>query len=94
MNLSTKQKETHRHREQTCGCQGETVLWERWIDSLESAYVNKYIQSIEWINNEVFLYSIGNYSVSCDKLYLKEYEKGCIYIYIYIFLNLFAVQQK
>ena len=23
MNLSTKQKETHRNREQTCGCQGE-----------------------------------------------------------------------
>ena len=22
MNLSTKQKQTHRHREQTCGCQG------------------------------------------------------------------------
>ena len=22
MNLSTKQKLTHRHREQTCGCQG------------------------------------------------------------------------
>jgi len=21
MNLSTKQKQTHRHREQTCGCQ-------------------------------------------------------------------------
>ena len=23
MNLSTKQKQTHRHREQTCGCQVE-----------------------------------------------------------------------
>ena len=23
MNLSTKQKQTQRHREQTCGCQGE-----------------------------------------------------------------------
>ena len=22
MNLSTKHKQTHRHREQTCGCQG------------------------------------------------------------------------
>ena len=22
MNLSAKQKQTHRHREQTCGCQG------------------------------------------------------------------------
>ena len=25
MDLSTKQKQTHRHREQTCGCQG--VWW-------------------------------------------------------------------
>ena len=23
MNLSVKQKQTHRYREQTCGCQGE-----------------------------------------------------------------------
>ena len=46
MNLSTEQKQTHRHREQTCGCQGEgggegwtgglgleytqCVLWDGW----------------------------------------------------------------
>ena len=23
MNLSTEQKQTHRHKEQTCGCQGK-----------------------------------------------------------------------
>ena len=28
MNLSMKQKQTHRHREQTCGCQGGEG-WER-----------------------------------------------------------------
>jgi len=28
MNLSIKQKQTHRHREQTCGCQGEG--WREW----------------------------------------------------------------
>ena len=28
MNLFTKQKQTHRHREQTCGCQGGRG-WER-----------------------------------------------------------------
>ena len=28
MNLSTKQKQTHRHRQQTCGCQGG-VAWGR-----------------------------------------------------------------
>ena len=33
MNLSMKQKQTHRHREQTCGCQGGGG-WEGWIGSL------------------------------------------------------------
>ena len=28
INLSTKQKKTHRHREQICGCQGG-VVWVR-----------------------------------------------------------------
>ena len=28
MNISMKQKQTHRHREQTCGCQGGEE-WER-----------------------------------------------------------------
>ena len=29
MNLSTKQKQTQRHREQTCGCPGAGVMeWE------------------------------------------------------------------
>ena len=32
MNLSMKQKETHRYREQTCGCQGESK--EEWIGNL------------------------------------------------------------
>ena len=34
MNLSTKQEQTHRHRGQTCGCQGDGVgggmEWEVW----------------------------------------------------------------
>ena len=25
MNLSAKQRETHRHREETCGCQGREI---------------------------------------------------------------------
>ena len=32
MNLSTKQKQTHRHREQTCGCQGEGGRVRRGMD--------------------------------------------------------------
>ena len=30
MNLPMEQKQTHRHREQTCGRQGEG-LWEDWV---------------------------------------------------------------
>ena len=58
MNLSMKKKQTHRHREQTCGCQGggeEGGLdWEFGVSRCKLLY-------IEWINNKVLLYSIGNY---------------------------------
>ena len=31
MNLSTKQKQTHGYREQTCGCQGRGgKKWDEW----------------------------------------------------------------
>ena len=43
MSLSTKQKQTHRHREQTCGCQGEGMVGKGWIESLGLAYANYYI---------------------------------------------------
>ena len=39
MNLFTKQ--THRHREQTCGCQGGGV-WEGWSGSLGLADAKYY----------------------------------------------------
>ena len=54
MNLPMKQKQTHRHREQTCGCQWVSVVgwWKGLMRSLG-----------EWINNEVLLYS----AVSCNK---------------------------
>ena len=32
MNLSAKQKQTHKHKEQICGCQGG--MGEGWIGSL------------------------------------------------------------
>ena len=34
VNLSVKQKQTHRHREQTCDCQVGGVWGEGWIGSL------------------------------------------------------------
>ena len=45
------EKQTHRHREQTCGCQGGQS------GSLGLADTNYYR---EWINNKVLLYSTGN----------------------------------
>ena len=61
MNLSTKQKQTQRLREQTCGCQagkgGEGGMdWESGISRCKLLY-------IEWINNKVLLYSTGNSTV-------------------------------
>ena len=55
MNLSTKQ--THRHREQTCGCQGRGgggTDWGFGISRCKLLY-------IEWVNNKVLLYITGNY---------------------------------
>ena len=58
MNLSMKQKQTHRHREQTCGCQGGGVGggmdWEFGISRCKLLY-------IERISNKVQLCSTGNY---------------------------------
>ena len=34
MNLFTKQKQTHRNREQSCGCQGVDGVGEGWTGSL------------------------------------------------------------
>ena len=58
MNLSTKQKPTHRQREQTCGCQGGWGVggrrdWEFEISRCKLVYT-------EWINNKVLLYSTEN----------------------------------
>ena len=43
MNLSTKQKQTPRHREQICGYQGEGGLGEGRIGSLGLVDANYYI---------------------------------------------------
>ena len=45
MNLYMRQKQTHRPREQVCGCQGGDVLGEGWIRSLGLADANYYTQS-------------------------------------------------
>ena len=43
MNISTQQKQSHRYREQTCGCQGAGEVGEGWIWSLELADANYYV---------------------------------------------------
>ena len=61
MNLSMKQKQTHKYREQTCGCRNGGwggMNWESGISRCKLAY-------IEWINNKVLLYSTGNYIQCC-----------------------------
>ena len=74
MNLSTKQ--TYRHREQTCGCQGGGMYWEFGISRYKLLYM-------EWVNNKVPLYSTEDYMhypVINDNG--KEYENECLYIYM------------
>ena len=84
MNIFMKQKQTHRHSDQTCGCQGgwgEGRNWESGISRCKLLY-------IEWINNKVLLYSTGNYIQSPGINHNgKEYFKRlCVYIYIYIYV--------
>ena len=78
MNLSTKQKQTHRQRKQTCNCQGgrgrEGMGWTGSLGLVDANY-------LEWINNEVLLHSTGNYiqslGVDHDGRY---YKKENVYI--------------
>lgn len=44
MNITTKQKQTHRYTEQTYSCQGEGGAEKRKTGRLELADVNYYIQ--------------------------------------------------
>ena len=73
-NLSMKQ--THRHREETCDCQGEGKDWEFGISRCK-------ILHIGWINNKVLLNSIGNYT-QCLVINHNGTENKNICIYIYM----------
>ena len=58
INLSTKQKQTHKHREQICGGQGvgggSGMAWEFGVGRC------KLLHS-EWISNEVLVTAPGSY---------------------------------
>ena len=65
MNLSTKQKQTHRHREQTCGCQGEGG-WGRnglgvWDQQMQTSIYRMDKQQGPTVEHR------EPYSISCDK---------------------------
>ena len=73
-NLGAGQKQTHRRREQTCGCQGGGGRggkdWEFGISRCKLLYTG-------WTNNRVLLYSTGNYIQSPGINHNgKEYEKS------------------
>ena len=67
MNLSTKQKQNNRHREQTCGCQGrEWVGWGRdglgvWDQQMQTTIYRMDKQQGPNVQHREL------YSVSCDK---------------------------
>ena len=58
MNYSTNQKQTHRHREQTCSCQGG---WSGGGLEGEAGVSRCKLLHIEWRNKDL-LYSTGGYS--------------------------------
>ena len=56
MYLSTKEKHSHRHREHIYGCHREGGSGVNW-----KFQVSRYkVLHLEWISNEVLLYSRGN----------------------------------
>ena len=94
-NLATKQKLTHRHREETCGCQGGGMMeWERlevWISRCKLLH-------LEWISNEVLFIAQGTISNLLGQTMIEDnIRKGmcaCVYIYTYVCVCHFVVQQK
>ena len=77
MNLSLQQKQTHRRREQTCGCQGGGE-WRRDGFGVQDQQIQ--LLSKGWTNNKVLLRSTG----SCIEYPVinhngKEYKKECVY---------------
>ena len=88
VNLSTKQKQTHRHRKQTVVSKGEG-LGKGWsgelgINRCKPLYT-------EWINNKILLCGTGHYiqypGINHNG---KQFLKKCPYIK----LNHFVLQQR
>ena len=90
MNLSSKQEQSHGHREQICGCQGGGWKGDRWTGGLGLVDASYYL---DWVNNEVLLHSTGNYTqplgqtIMENNIFLKR-------MYICVKLSHFAIQQR
>ena len=60
VNLSTEQKQTHGHREQTCVCQGGGGERGSGMDE-ESGVSRCKVLHLEWISNEAL------FPITCDR---------------------------
>ena len=62
--LATKQKQTHRLREQSCGCKGGG----RGGSGMDREFGvgGCKLLHLEWVSSEVLLYSTGNYTQSLE----------------------------
>ena len=77
MNLSMKQKQTHRQREQTCGCQGGCVgIREEETGNLGLA-MERILYGMD--KQQVLLYSIRNY-IQCPVIDHNGKEHKKMYV--------------
>ena len=82
IDLLTKQKETHRLRKRTYGCQGAEKVREFGM----FMYVLLYLK---WITNRDLLYSTWNFA-QCYVAVWMEGRFGGEWIYVYVWLSPFS----
>ena len=58
-NISTKQEQTHRHREQTCGCQGGRIRGIRGGMCWEFGVSRCKLLHVEWITTRSYCIARG-----------------------------------
>ena len=80
--VSISMKQTHRHGEQACGCQGGGKDWEFGLSRCK-------LLCTGWINNKVLPYNTGNY-IQCPMINHngKKHEQE----WMYVQLNHFPAQ--
>ena len=66
IHLSTKEKRTHRHREQICGCQGGAGEGVGWTGSWGLVDANYYIQN-GWAMRPYYIAQGTIYPISSDR---------------------------